>query len=105
MKDCVFKLGCISGGSHLTSCVNCSFFLATHQLRIHKTYDTTFCIISASSPIIEDCSGLKFKQLEDGVSDDNLIAAKIDKTKNKWNTVLDFKWHKKEKSPNFEIIS
>ncbi len=23
--------------------------------------------------------------------------------KNKWNVVLDFKWHKKEKSPNFDL--
>lgn len=29
--------------------------------------------------------------------------AKIDVNKNKWNLVLDFKWHKKEKSPNFDL--
>jgi hypothetical protein len=104
LKNCTFYLGCISGGSHLTSCTGCEFFLATHQLRIHKTYDTIFTIISASSPIIEDCSGLKFKLLSDDyMKDESLIQAKIDKNKNKWNTVLDFKWHKKDKSPNFDI--
>ena len=90
----------------MTDCYNCVFYLVTHQLRIHKTIDTTFNIISASSPIIEDCSGLKFKQLMDDYDklEEILNLSKIDKTKNKWNSILDFKWHKKEKSPNFEII-
>jgi hypothetical protein len=106
IKDCNLQLGVISGGSHLTSIERTTFFVATHQLRIHKTYNTEFNIISASSPIIEDCNGLKFKKLNSdyNITDESLTLARIDKTKNKWDTVLDFKWHKKEKSPNFEII-
>ena len=56
-------LGSINGGTHINDCKNCKFYLATHQLRIHKTLQTQFSIIVSSNPIIEDCSNLLFSPL------------------------------------------
>ena len=38
--------------------------LITHQLRIHKTFQTLFSILVSSNPIIEDCSDLMFSSLK-----------------------------------------
>jgi len=106
LTDTKIFLGSINGGTHINDCTNCSFYLATHQLRIHRTHHTTFSIIVSSNPIIEDCSNLVFSPLNVKYNDldQNLTSASLTKERNKWNAVLDFKWHKKEKSPNFEYI-
>jgi len=99
-------LGSINGGTHINDSNNCQFYLATHQLRIHKTHQTLFSIIVSSNPIIEDCTNLIFSSLNVTYKDldQNLTSAGLTKERNKWNAVLDFKWHKKEKSPNFDYI-
>jgi len=106
MTDTKIYLGSINGGTHINDCNNCQFYLATHQLRIHKTHNSQFSIIVSSNPIIEDCSGLLFSPLGIGYQklEQNLSSASLSKERNKWNAVLDFKWHKKEKSPNFDYL-
>jgi hypothetical protein len=64
IKNCKLFVGSISGGSHITDCIDSSIFLITHQLRIHKTHNTNFSIIVSSNPIIEDCTGLIFSNLK-----------------------------------------
>ncbi len=64
IKNCKIFIGSISGGSHITDCSNCSFYLITHQLRIHKNHNTNFNIIVSSNPIIEDCTRLIFSSLK-----------------------------------------
>lgn len=63
IKDCKIFIGSVSGGTHITNCVNSSIYLATHQLRIHQTAKTAFYIIATSNPIIEDCASLTFSPL------------------------------------------
>jgi hypothetical protein len=106
IENCKIYIGSVAGGSHITDCKNSSIYLITHQLRIHLTFNSYFFIIVSSNPIIEDCRELKFSPLFINYSkfDENLETSKIEISKNKWNNVLDFKWHKKEKSPNFELI-
>jgi hypothetical protein len=67
-------LGSINGGAHINDCHNCKFYLATHQLRIHKTVNSLFSIVVSSNPIIEDCNNLVFSPLNIAYSqlDENL---------------------------------
>ena len=63
-----------------------------------------FNIFVTSNPIIENSKDLKFSSWEDlelnvEKGNNHLIS-----NLNKWNCVLDFNWHKKEKSPNFEYL-
>lgn len=64
IKGSKLYLGSISGGSHITDCIDSNIFLITHQLRIHKTHNTNFSIIVSSNPIIEDSTGLIFSNLK-----------------------------------------
>jgi hypothetical protein len=57
-------IGSISGGSHITNCNNCEFYLITHQLRIHNNLNTNYFIIVSANPIIENCFGLSFYPLK-----------------------------------------
>jgi len=106
LKKCKVYIGSINGGAHINDCDDCSIYIATHQLRIHKTHNSCFSIISSSNPIIEDCSKLTFSPLNINYKEkENLLkAAGLTVEKNKWNVVYDFKWHKKEKSPNYDYI-
>jgi len=106
MNDTKIYLGSINGGTHVNDCNNCQFNLATHQLRIHKTHNSLFSVVVSSNPIIEDCTSLMFSPLRITYKtlDQNLTSAGLSKERNKWNAVLDFKWHKKEKSPNFDYV-
>ena len=61
--NCKIFIGSVAGGSHITNCTDSKLYLATHQLRIHHTYNTNFFIISNSNPIIEDSSELIFSPL------------------------------------------
>jgi hypothetical protein len=63
IQECKIFIGSVSGGTHITNANQTSFYIATHQLRIHKTYKSLFFIISTSNPIIEDCSELTFLPL------------------------------------------
>lgn len=64
IKLCKVYIGSISGGSHITDCFDSSIYFITHQLRIHKTFNTSFSIIVSSNPIIEDSTGLIFSSLK-----------------------------------------
>ncbi|KAL0231712.1 hypothetical protein GEMRC1_011116 [Eukaryota sp. GEM-RC1] len=47
LSNCVLCIGPVQGSSHITDCTSCKFTLATHQLRIHKTIDSSFyCFLS-----------------------------------------------------------
>jgi hypothetical protein len=99
-------IGTVAGGSHITNVKDSCIYLATHQLRIHETISSHFFIISTSNPIIENSNQLLFSPLKIEYERlaDNLSKAKIENCKNKWNSVQDFNWHKKEKSPNYEYV-
>lgn len=105
IKNSKLMIGSVTGGTHITNCETSHVYMATHQLRIHETKHTHFNILVSSNPIIENCSGLVFSplRLEYEIKQRVLESANLHSVKNKWDSVLDFKWHKKEKSPNFRI--
>jgi hypothetical protein len=63
-------------------------------------------VIARSNPIIEHCSGLKFgtPTFSYAKREEHIIECALNGN-NMWNQVLDFNWHKKDKSPNWDPLS
>ena len=90
---------------YLESCSNCEVYIACHQLRIHKCIDCLFYVRCNSHPIIEDCTHVGFAPYSltyAGIEDDYVTAGLVDA--HHWDDVVDFRWHKSTKSPNWYII-
>lgn len=97
-ENCIIQIGKVLGSALIYNCKNCKFILSAHQIRIHNTENCEFTLFAGSGPIIEDSTKLIFKEIEKSLIPDIYL----DK-KNVCNEVMDFNWHKKEKSPNWEF--
>lgn len=108
LKRCVLMTGPICGGCHCEGVVDCKFHIAAHQLRVHHTTQTDFHVRMRSTPIIEDCSGLRFAPcalVYPGIEEE-LEAADMSEVAcaDLWSKVQDFKWLKVQQSPNWSIM-
>jgi tubulin-specific chaperone C len=84
----------------------CKISLIGHQIRLHDSEDTDFYVYTTSRLIIEDCTKVKFHELQYDYPElqSDLEAANLSRGNNLWKEVQDFKWIKKERSPNFQLI-
>ena len=105
LRDCFVYLGPCFTSVYLEDCCGCRVFASSHQLRVHVTHQTHLYVRINSHPIIEDCSGLYFAPYSldyDGILNHfqmtNLSNARC------WDNVVDFKWHRSTKSPNWDIL-
>jgi hypothetical protein len=60
LKRCSVSVGVVMHSIFMDSCSECTFQLASQQIRIHNTNHSIFYVLCKSNPIIEDCSSLKF---------------------------------------------
>ena len=60
LVDCTILLGPCRTSVYIDSCKNSIFYVACHQLRIHKTEKSKIYTRCRTHPIIEDCSSLGF---------------------------------------------
>lgn len=76
-------------------------------MRIHHTKLSSFYTHVSSGPIIEDCDGLRFGiyNIKYKELDNDWLNSKLNREKNYWNDVKDFKWIKLQHSPHWEEIS
>lgn len=99
--------GYVMGASFFNSTNKCSYHVASHQIRIHKAYNTDFYLYAKQGPIVEDCSELRFGpymfKYPDSVKHETYGG--FFNVPNLYNKIKDFKWLKKEKSPNFSVLS
>ena len=106
LKKCIVLLGPICTSCYLENCVDCLFFIACHQLRIHNSHNSNLYVRVNSHPIIEDCSSLGFAYYN--ICYDN-IAAHLSKSNlansHNYDNVVDFRWHKSTASPNWHVCS
>jgi hypothetical protein len=109
LNNCTIYLGCVTGPLYVESVKNCRIFGASRQLRIHDTFDTEFYMHTASGPIIENCKGcgfgpdvVKYKGKDELLAKSGIMS--INAGKNQSRDVQDFKWLKKQKSPNWWSI-
>mmetsp|Transcript_1182 Transcript_1182/g.2878 ORF Transcript_1182/g.2878 Transcript_1182/m.2878 type:complete len:315 (+) Transcript_1182:12-956(+) len=104
LTACKVYVGVVEGAAHITDCVDSSISVAAHQLRIHTSHNCQFYVFTGTGPIVESVSNAGFAPYNftyDGAEAHLAEAGLVD---NKWDDVQDFKWLKKEKSPNWSVI-
>ena len=105
LKNCQVYGGPVAGSLLLEGCTDCTFWLASRQIRLHDAERCTFHLRVMSNPIIEDCTALTFSPynvMYDGLKE-MLISAGLGSTvKDMWCQVKDFKWHRSTHSPNWK---
>lgn len=105
LKNCEIHTCPVSNsimGHYLT---DCRMSIIGHQIRLHNSFDTHLYVYTTSKLIIEDCSRLTFHELQyeyEGIEAD--IKSSGLHGYNFWKDVQDFKWIKKERSPNFCLV-
>ncbi len=95
-SDCTIVVWTVPGSALVYNCRNCTFTVSAHQVRIHGCENCTFVLHAGSSPIIEDSTGLKFREIAP-----DLVPEVFKGKPNHCSVVQDFNWQKKEKSPNW----
>jgi hypothetical protein len=107
MQNCTVLCGPTSGSVFIDDCSQCTFVVACHQLRVHRTTQTNFYLHVTSRAIIEDCSTVTFAPYNwsyDGL-DNDFSKASLDHTRNNWNSVDDFNWLASDTpSPNWSVM-
>jgi len=107
LRGCTIRVGPVSRSLLISDCVDCTFWIACQQLRVHGTTSTDFYLHVTSRAIIEDCHGLRFAPyswLYPGIEAD-YTASGLDRARNAWNDVDDFKWlNPNAPSPNWAVL-
>lgn len=96
---CTIYVGEVSGAAHVTGCCQSSISISCHQLRIHQSSDSSFCVNVKTQPIVEDVRNIQFAPYN--FSYPGQIPATGESL---WDQVRDFKWLKSEPSPNWSIL-
>ncbi|CAI2374358.1 unnamed protein product [Moneuplotes crassus] len=98
--------GYVMGATFYFSTKKSTYHMASHQTRIHKAVGCDFYLFAKQGPIIEDCSELRFGPYKfrypDSIKHETF--AGFFNQPNLYHKVVDFKWIKKDKSPNFDVI-
>jgi hypothetical protein len=107
LKNCVIEVfPTISSSCLLHDCVDCVFvFHQLQQLRIHTSKNLVFYVNIASGPIIEHCEDVFFASISNKSGSSNVESSNRKSAspaqKNLWNRVQDFRWLRREASPNW----
>ena len=107
LTDCVVCIGPTARSVFVSDCQGCRLAIACQQLRVHTTYGTDIYLHVTSRAIIEDCNTLRFAPYtwDFDQRDALFTAAGLDRERNNWNDVDDFKWLKEdEASPNWGLV-
>ncbi|CAD7967892.1 unnamed protein product [Amoebophrya sp. A120] len=114
LQNCVVKTDRIRGSCLLHDVENSILlFPNLQQLRIHTSKKTLFAVNIHSGPIIEDCTEMLFAPYvevdvnkNDNSEDTSTTHSTTPSAKvNMWSDVKDFKWLRREKSPNWELLN
>ena len=107
LRRCHVYGGPVAGSLLLEGCEDCTFWLASRQIRLHHGVRCTFHLRVMSNPIIEDCSELSFAPYNieyDGLRAQLVEAGLGSTSRGMWKQVQDFKWHRAQHSPNWATI-
>jgi hypothetical protein len=100
IKDSLVVCGQVAGAIHITNVGNTVLVATCRQFRMHGSRNVDVYLHSASRPIIEDCRDVRFAPLPD-----SLASLEVSQASNQWDHIDDFKWLKKEPSPNFKLLN
>lgn len=107
IQDCIILCGPTSGSVFIDDCQKSTIVVACHQLRVHRTLDTSFYLHVTSRAIIEDCTSVQFAPYTWMYADldEDFRKAGLDRKRNNWNAVDDFNWLAADKqSPNWSVV-
>jgi len=108
VQACIILCGPTSGSVFVDDCQKSTIVVACHQLRVHRTSNTSFYLHVTSRAIIEDCSLVQFAPYNWMYTDleEDFCKAGLDQKRNNWNAIDDFNWLAADKqSPNWSIMS
>ncbi|KAJ3411420.1 hypothetical protein HDV05_002202 [Chytridiales sp. JEL 0842] len=93
----------LAGSVLIDSCNDCTLvFTSCQQYRMHNSVNTRVVLFIPSAPIIEDCTGVYFAPITNECLEFLKSSEKVDEKRvNRWRDVEDFKWLRKQKSPNW----
>ena len=98
----------LDGPMHITGVENSVLVLKCRQLRMHEARDTNVYLWCASSPIVEDCTEVRFGPFTPDGDDNTETETETDGEGgggvNLWYDVKDFKWLREEASPNWRLL-
>jgi len=107
LAGCRVSCGTVAGATFISDCTDSQFSVACHQLRVHRTRDTSFYLHVTSRAIIEDCTGITtapYVMQYEGLGA-QLDAAGLDPERNSWDQLDDFNWlASNEPSPNWSVL-
>ncbi|KAL3157653.1 hypothetical protein ABBQ32_012098 [Trebouxia sp. C0010 RCD-2024] len=106
LADCLICTGPVSGPTFVHGAQDCTFKLASHQIRIHNAHRCKVHLRARSNPIIEHSDTLQFAPYSPDFPGctDQLKAAGLDQDNELWKAVQDFGWLKQTQSPNWCIM-
>lgn len=106
LKSCKVYAGPVTGSALIEDAEDCTFMLASHQLRIHHAKKTDMYLRVRSRPIVEYTNDIRFAPYAfsyQGIRDD-LLAASLYEETGLWEHVDDFRWLRATPSPNWSIL-
>ena len=109
LRNCSVTVGAVTRSIFVNDCEGCTFVFSSQQLRIHNCTSVDFYVHMRSGPIIEDCTKLRFAPTL-AFTFPEMAAQRADAgldfglDGNQWADVKDFKWLRREQSPNWCII-
>ncbi|KAJ3318149.1 hypothetical protein HDU76_000914 [Blyttiomyces sp. JEL0837] len=111
VSNCVIILGMVESSVMVDQCHGSVVVCGCRQFRMHNTTNTTIYLHVNSSPIIEDCTGIKVSPYSADMNlstttsfNDSVSSVGLDPGINKWNAIEDFNWLKSGKSPNWRVL-
>lgn len=106
LTNCKVLASPVAGAIFLDHCTNCTFIIASRQIRIHNSHDCSYYLHTASHPIIEHCKGMRFApyNLSQQDTGDRFQEAQLNQQDNHWQEIDDFDWLRAQQSPNWSII-
>ena len=104
LKGCSVFAVPTRGSVYVTECTECTIYLGARQLRMHTSKAVDFYIHTASHPIIEHCTQLRFAPYPPLPPHLAAEHADLDAGANMWNHVDDFDWLKHGQSPNWSVL-
>lgn len=107
LTNCTIICGPVHRSALIERCTGCNLVLACHQLRLHSSTDCRLYLHVASTPIIEDCSGISMAPyaLRYPTLSDDVTASGLNWERNLWDRIQDF-YHLAGHvaSPNWSIL-
>ena len=114
INSCRIYVGCCSGACFVDKAIDSAVLIQSHQIRIHNSENTKFYLTAKSNPIIEHCTRMGFGPFISGDSQAlsypqakeqaREAGLELEPEKNLFDRVLDFNWHKQDKSPNWDVV-